>query len=182
MQNIGEEITGEYLRVIKNCDFIQYNLQTGEKQTEIDVVGINLQKKKVYICEVATHIQSLQYVKNARPDTENRFNKKFEKNIAYAERKFKEYKRIYMLWSPIVRKTKKENPKYCAQTAVENVVSHIKETHNIEIALVINEAYYGCLQELKEYAASRTEDLKNSAVLRFLQIEAYLEKHIKNLK
>jgi hypothetical protein len=69
MQNPGEEIVGEYLKAILNCDFVEYNLHTPDIQGEIDVVGINAENKIVYICEVATHlITGLQYVKNKRPD------------------------------------------------------------------------------------------------------------------
>ena len=49
MQNPGEEITGEYLKVILGCDFVEYNLYTPDIQGEIDVVGINAKEKIVYI-------------------------------------------------------------------------------------------------------------------------------------
>lgn len=35
-----------YLEHLKGCDFIQKNLYTPDAQGEIDVVGINLKKKK----------------------------------------------------------------------------------------------------------------------------------------
>jgi len=80
--NIGEEIAGTYLKVCKNCDFVEYNLYTIEVQGEIDVVGIDTKNKKVFICEVAIHLETgLQYVKDKRPDNYNRFIKKFEKDI-----------------------------------------------------------------------------------------------------
>ena len=59
MQNIGEEITGEYLKVCKGCDFIAYNLYTPDIQGEIDVVGINIKNRTVYVCEVAVHLGGL---------------------------------------------------------------------------------------------------------------------------
>ncbi len=42
MQNPGEEFVGEYLRHIRGCEFVQYNLQTTDVQGEIDVIGINM--------------------------------------------------------------------------------------------------------------------------------------------
>ena len=54
--NIGEEICGEWLRHIKGCDFVQYNVQTHDAQGEIDVIGINLDERIVYACEVAIHL------------------------------------------------------------------------------------------------------------------------------
>ena len=66
MQNIGEEICGEYLNHILKCDFVSYNILTPGVQGEIDVVGIDLTNKIIYVCEVATHTQGLLYVTNKR--------------------------------------------------------------------------------------------------------------------
>ena len=112
MQNLGEEIVGVYLQEIKNCDFVQYNLHNPDIQGEIDVIAINMAKKTVYVCEVATHlITGFQYTKNKRPDRVNRLINKFQKDIDYAEKYFGDYKRIYMFWSPIVKISSK-NAKY----------------------------------------------------------------------
>ena len=61
MHNIAEEITGEWLRHIKKCEFVEYNVK-GPHQTEIDVIGLNIINKEIYVCEVAAHIHGLQYV------------------------------------------------------------------------------------------------------------------------
>ena len=64
--NIGEEICGSYLKYIKKCDFVDYNINTTGSvgQGEIDVIGIDQSKKIVYVCEVAVHIATgLQYTK-----------------------------------------------------------------------------------------------------------------------
>lgn len=77
MHNLGEEITGEYLKVIKGCGFIQYNFYTPDEQGEIDVIGIDIKNKIIYICEVAIHLATgVQYVKGGQPDNINRFIKK----------------------------------------------------------------------------------------------------------
>jgi len=54
--NIGEEICGEWLRHVKQCEFIQYNLKTPEGQGEVDVIGLNMKTRTVYACEVAIHL------------------------------------------------------------------------------------------------------------------------------
>jgi Holliday junction resolvase-like predicted endonuclease len=56
MFNLGEELVASYLEYIKGCDFIQKNLYTPDVQGEIDVVGINLKSKEIYVCEVAIHL------------------------------------------------------------------------------------------------------------------------------
>jgi Holliday junction resolvase-like predicted endonuclease len=104
MQNIGEEITGAWLQVCEDCEFIQYNLQTPDIQGEIDVIGINTKQKILYICEVAIHlVTGMQYVKNNQPDNVAKFLKKLNKDIDYAEKYFPDYTWKYMLWSPIVK-------------------------------------------------------------------------------
>jgi Holliday junction resolvase-like predicted endonuclease len=82
MQNTGEEIVGAYLQHIRGCEFVQYNLHTPDVQGEVDVIGINIRDRIIYVCEVAIHlITGLQYVKGGRPGNVNRFLKKFEKDI-----------------------------------------------------------------------------------------------------
>jgi hypothetical protein len=176
-QNIGEEITGLYLQIERECEFVQYNLYTPDVQGEIDVVAIDFRNQIVYICEVAVHlITGLQYVKDARPDTGARFIKKFNKDIDYAEKAFPAYKRIYMLWSPIVKESG-PNAKHDQMKAVEEVCASILETRGVHIELVINERYKEYLGKLREYASQKTEELK-SPVLRLFQLEALLDKHL----
>ncbi|MEJ8816228.1 hypothetical protein WKW77_34640 [Variovorax ureilyticus] len=98
--NVGEQLVSSYLRYIRKCDFIQTNLYTVDVQGEIDVVGINLREKKVYICEVAIHLTTgLQYVKDKRPNNVNKLVEKFTQDIAYARRYLADYSHEFMLWS-----------------------------------------------------------------------------------
>jgi len=63
MINLGEELVAAYLENIKGCEFIQQNLYTPDVQGEIDVVGIDLETKSIYVCgseielHVSTHIK-----------------------------------------------------------------------------------------------------------------------------
>ena len=179
MENPGEHLVGQYLREIKECDFVEYNLQTKFTQGEIDVVGIDSTKGIVYICEVATHLETgLQYVKNNKPDNVNRFVRKFTKNIEYAERNFGKYKKVFMLWTPIIRVPKKKNTKHSQVKDIQAIVSEIKKSKGVEIELVYNEKFYNCIQELRE-AASKTTQAMTSPIMRFLQIEEKLKKRQK---
>ncbi len=102
--NIGEEIATAYLKYIKDCEFIQTNLYIPDVQGEIDVVGIDINNKTVYVCEVAVHlITGLQYVKNKRPNNVEKLYEKFCKDIDYTNKYFPDYKKIFMIWSPIVK-------------------------------------------------------------------------------
>ncbi len=171
-QNIGEEIAGLYLQLEHKCAFVQYNLYTPDVQGEIDVIAINFTDKIVYICEVAVHlVTGLQYA-----DNYERLVKKFKKDIDYAQKAYPEYERVYMLWSPIVKKAG-SNAKHNQLKAVEQVRDHLRTTRGIEIQLIINEAYEKCLERLRDYAAKETKELK-SLVLRLFQIEEFLDRHL----
>jgi hypothetical protein len=180
MSNIGEEIVGEYLKVVKGCEFIEYNLYTPDIQGEIDVIGINLKKKTLYVCEVATHlVTGLQYVKGNSPDNVNRFLKKFRKNIPYTNKHFPDYEKHFMLWSPIV-KNQNIHAKHNQFRDVNEIRDKLKKEYACNLELVINHAYKQCLDELRSYANIETKELK-SPVLRLMQIEEKLSKHLERL-
>ena len=180
IQNPGEEVVGEYLKIILECNFVEYNLYTPDIQGEIDVVGINAKEKILYICEVATHlITGLQYVKNKQPDNVDRFTKKFRKNIEYANEYFSEYEKHFMLWSPIV-KNQGPRAKHNQLKDILEIQNVLKSEYDVTIEPVINQTYAECLAKLRSHAAKETKELK-SPVLRLMQIEEKLSKHIKRL-
>jgi Holliday junction resolvase-like predicted endonuclease len=182
MQNIGEEIAGEYLKIVKGCDFVQYNLHTPGIQGEIDVIGINIKEKSLYICEVAIHlVTGLQYVSSEKKtDNVKRFLKKFHKDIQYANKYFKDYQKHFMLWSPVV-KNQSERARDNQLRDVKEVAESIRNEHGYDLELVINRQFQKCLDELRNHAKQETKELK-SPVLRLLQIEEKLKQHLKKLK
>ena len=183
MQNIGEEIAGEYLKVILGCDFVEYNLSTPDTQGEIDVVGINAKEKRIYICEVAIHlVTGLQYVnpKLKRPDNVNRFCKKFRKNIEFAQKYFSGYETHFMLWSPVV-KNQKATSKNNQLGDIQAIQEAIQKESGIMIEAVINLEYSKRLEELRAFARKETKELKSS-VLRLMQIEEKLNRHLNRME
>lgn len=175
--NIGEEIVSTYLQYVKGCEFIQNNLYLPDIQGEIDVVGVNLKKKEIYICEVAVHlITGLQYVKNNQPDNIARFVNKFSKEIEYANKYFREYKKHFMLWSPIV-KNQGKNAKHNQMRDIAKIKTEIKRKHHVNIEFIINREFQNCLAILRNYAKKETKELK-SPVLRLMQIEEHLNRHL----
>ncbi len=179
MENPGEHLVGQYLREIKKCDFVEFNLQTKFSQGEIDVVGINSSEKIVYVCEVAIHLQTgLQYTKDNKPNNVNKIVKKFEKDIFYVNNNFEGFSKVFMLWTPIVRIPKKEDVKNNQFKDLEKIVSKIKKSTGITIEVVYNERFYDCIQELRKIA-SRTTFAMSSPIMRFLQIEEKLKKLLK---
>jgi hypothetical protein len=180
MENPGERLVGDYLRYVKGCDFIDFNVYTKLAQGDIDVIGVDHAKKRVYICEVVTHLTTgIQYVKNARPDTADRLIKKFVKDINYGAAAFRGYAVLYMLWSPVVHRST-GTPQYDQFAHLARVRDEIRAKTAVEIQFVTNEDYGKAIDALRAFAARETKELK-SPVMRFLQIEEWCRKNCNNI-
>lgn len=177
MINVGEQLVASYFRYIRGCEFIQTNVYTVDTQGEIDVVGINLKERKVYIAEVAIHLTlGLQYVKDKRPNNVAKLTEKFSRDIEYAEKYFADYDRHYMLWTPIVKGGSKAS-QYNQINHVAEIGSNIKAKYGVELEFVVNEKFQRCLAEMRTFAGSQTAELK-CPVMRMMQIEEWLGKHV----
>ena len=176
MENPGERLVGDYLRYVKGCDFVDFNVYTTDSQGEVDVVGVANAKKHAYICEVVTHLTTgIQYVKNARPDTADRLIKKFIKDIKYGSEAFPECQVDYMLWSPVVRQSGGK-PEYNQFTHLKRVEDEVRARTGVKLTFVINQAYIEAINALREFARNETKELK-SPIMRFLQIEEWCQKN-----
>jgi hypothetical protein len=181
MINVGEQLVSSYLRYIRKCDFIQTNLYTVDAHGEIDVVGINLKERRVYVCEVAVHLTTgLQYVKNRRPNNIQKLTDKFSRDIEYARKYLAEYQQHFMLWSPIV-KNSQGSAVYNQLGHLTEISAQLKAKYKIELECVVNDRFLACLQELREFARDQTEELQ-CPLLRLIQIEEYLAKHVQRAR
>ncbi|GAB6141144.1 hypothetical protein JCM14076_18730 [Methylosoma difficile] len=175
--NVGEQLVASYLRYIRHCDFIQTNLYTVDVQGEIDVVGINLKDKQVYICEVAIHLTTgLQYNKNGQLVNVPKLTDKFSKNIDYANKYLSDYSHHFMLWSPIVKNSlgKVSNNQLAH---LEEIKANIKMGYGVDLECVVNEVFKAYFQEMRDFARKETAALQ-CPVMRLLQIEEYLAAHL----
>lgn len=177
MLNVGEQLVSSYLRYILKCDFIQTNLYTIDTQGEIDVVGIDLGKGKVYLCEVAIHLTTgLQYVKDKRPNNVQKLTAKFSRDIEYASKFLAEYEPHFMLWSPIVKNSRGQAA-YNQLSHLAEIKANIKTKYDVDLDCVVNERFATCLQQMRAFAGSQTAELQ-CPVMRLLQIEQYLARHL----
>jgi len=181
VENPGEELAGSYLSKILGCSFVAFNLDTDIKQGEMDVVGINLDTNTIYFCEVAIHLGGLHYVdpKIAQPDNVNKFLKKFENSISYAKKNFPKFHHVFMLWSPIVKISRKTSI-HNQMRDIEDIRNEMKQKHNVDLEIIINERFLECISELKEVAKKESKEIK-TPIMRFLQIEEKLKAHIAKL-
>lgn len=169
MENLGERLVGDYLRYVKECDFIDYNIYTTHTQGEIDVLGVKLSTPQAYICEVAVMLATGIKYKKAGRDTSEILADKFVRAIEYGEHALRGYgySTTYMLWSPVVRPNQMKD----VNKAKEQVLSRTGKT----VELIINQDYLKAIEELRKKAREADKDLK-SPLMRFLQIEENLRR------
>jgi hypothetical protein len=158
--DIGEYIVGGYLKSIKNCDYIEYNVRIPggglRGLSELDVVGLDLKTKTAYICEVTTHIRGLLYVNNF--NTVAKIKQKHLVQQEHAQLLLSDFVNIqYMFWSPYV--------------PTGFITSNLEQIDTLQ--LIINTDYTKCINEMRMYAAENTNDLGNP-FLRTLQILEHL--------
>ncbi|MGI6704275.1 MAG: hypothetical protein ACOX42_09740 [Clostridia bacterium] len=163
MIEIGESLVSAYLRLIEFCDIIEYNFVLPKQivtQGEIDVVGLNFEDKKLFLCEVTTHLQTMNY--GSREETTNKIRQKLERNHKFADMKFSDWEVFHMVWSPTVGKS-----------MTDDLNAMINKLNGIKVTLIFNEEYATRVMRLIEKASNDIKDY-NEPFFRSLQILAHL--------
>lgn len=156
LTDIGEYIVGAYLKLSEGCDFVDYNVRAPgggvEGLGELDVLGLKMETKKAYLCEVTTHIRGLNYGGNEK--TVRRIIKKHERQKWYANNYLTNFDEAeFSFWSPYV--------------PVGYMTEQLQQVDGLQ--LVINEAYAARIDEMKRLAQANTHDTRNP-FFRMLQI------------
>ena len=160
---MGEYIVGACLKLLKGCDFVEYNVRRPggglAGLDELDVMGLDFKNKTAYLCEVTTHLDGLLYG-SGRTSTVERIGKKFKKLQEYAENHLPDVfrERHFMFWSPVVS---------------AGLAEELRRIKGLE--LVINEDYATYVEQLQERANKVTYDTGNP-VFRVLQILGHLRR------
>jgi hypothetical protein len=155
---MGEYIVGACLKLLKECDFVDYNVRRPggglAGLNEIDAVGLNFKSKTAYLCEVTTHLDGLLY-KDAKTTVE-RIRRKHNNLIDYAKGYLSGSTPHFMFWSPVVR---------------ESIAVELKKIEGLE--LVINNDYTAYVGRLQALAKKGTHGTGNPA-FRVFQILEHL--------
>lgn len=161
---MGELVVGAYLKEVLGCDFVDYNVRPpgGGRagQHEFDVLGLHLDDGTAYLCEVATHLDGMNYGGKSNKDTLDRVVQKHQRQREYAEahlRSFQHHR--FMLWSPRV--------------PVGFLTDRLAKLAGLE--LVINADYARAVDALRERARATTRDAGNT-FFRALQILEHLRR------
>ncbi len=157
---MGEYLVGAYLKVIEQCDFVDYNVRPPgggmEGLNELDVVGFHFGEKTAYLCEVTTHIRGLQYGNNK--ETVQRITRKHRLQRRYARKNLQAFSNHrFMLWSPVV--------------PVGYITEALEKLPDLEF--VFNKQYAQCVDKLRQRAKAMTNDIGNP-FFRSLQILEHL--------
>lgn len=161
---MGEYVVGAWLREIAACDFVDYNVRPPvggrEGQVEFDVLGLDFKADTAYLCEVATHLDGLNYGGSSNADTFQRVVTKYERQRAYAAQYLNAFKQhCFMLWSPRV--------------PVGYLTENLAKVDGLE--LVINAEYSRSVDELRDRARETIRDIGNP-FFRVLQILEHLRR------
>ena len=152
---MGEYLVGAYLKLIEECDFVDYGVREPggglSGLNKLDVVGINFKNRKAFLCEVTTHIRGLLYKDNK--ESIRRITRKHQNQQEYAETRLGEFEPVFMFWSPYV-------PKGYLTDNLANISS---------LELVINSEYKRRINALQQKASQERQDTGNPA-FRLLQI------------
>jgi hypothetical protein len=81
-----------------------------------------------------------------------------------------------MLWSPVV-KDSQGLALYNQVGHLAEVKANIKAKYGVELECVVNDVFLSCLDEMRKFSALETAELQ-CPLMRLLQIEAYLGKHV----
>jgi len=160
--DMGESLVGAYLRYGEKCDFVVYGTQT-EEQGEIDVIGFQVEQRRVWLCEVATHLDGLQYGSSAAA-TLAKVRQKVKRAAAFGDLMFGDQQRRFEWWSP------KVGPSLARE--LEAVEAEFTEGET-EVAFVVNAEYarrVGVLVEAAKKGTKATPEL----FFRTLQILTHL--------
>lgn len=164
---MGEYLVGAWLRLKSNCQIVTYDQEltsTGREMNELDVIGIDLQSKKVYLCEVATHLAGLNYGAGNK-DSADRLEKKFDAALKYSLQNFQGWGIHLMLWAP-----------YVPEGILTNLLQVMKQRFQEKgatIELVISKTYTARINELRELAKDDIRD-RGEPFFRALQILEHL--------
>lgn len=178
MADIGEELVGAWLRLIGECDFVQYNIPLRDRFGEIDVIGINFERNNAYICEVATHLDGIAYTD---PNNVEKLTKKFQSDAEYARNYLQNFQHHFMLWSPVVTHPKSDTAKTNQFRDLIAIRKNMWDSDQIEIEMIINETYLDRVNEMRERARRETSQ-SGFPVYRLLQIFEHLEAHVDRLR
>jgi hypothetical protein len=162
--DIGESLVGSYLRYLKECEVVVYNVHTPDVQGELDVIGLKHgEPRVVWLCEVITHIRGVLYG-SGYAATVSKIRDKVGRARDFAAATFPGQEHRFEIWSPIV-------PSGAVKLFDELAEAYSSE--DLDVQFVVNERYTERVQELVTHARGSTKATSEPAY-RLLQVLTHL--------
>lgn len=160
--DIGENLVGSYLTAVEQCEFVIFNTHLPAVQGEIDVLGLKLagERREVICCEVATHLQGLEYGAGYTASAQ-KVAEKIQRARRFAATTFPDDVHRFKFWCPRIPVGALTDRLAALQTAWEG--------EGLQVTLVANEEYARRLQALIDVARSSTKATSDVA-FRLLRI------------
>ncbi len=165
--DIGESIVGAYMRYIRGCEVVVYNTFLRDRQGELDVVALKTgTPRKVWLCEVTTHIGGMLYPGAGGTDgTVAKLRAKLTRAQEFAAVTFPGDSLHFEIWSPRVAKGK-------LTKAFEALEAEALGA-GLDLEFVINENYTENLRQLATHAQHNSSATSEPAY-RMLQVLTHL--------
>lgn len=157
--DIGESLVGAYMRHVERCSIVLYNSFFADQQGEVDVVAVKPgaagTPRRVYLCEVTTHIKGMSRA------TVRRVPGKLARLREFAELTFPGEEHRFQWWSPYFQTgaTTDQFDELWAAWAADGR----------SLEFIINRAYTERIAQLVE-VARRNPSTTNEPAFRMLQI------------
>lgn len=100
---MGESLVASYFKYVEGIRMVVHNAPFDQGQGELDLIVIDPQGLRVFICEVVTHIEGMLYG-NGSQDTITKVRDKLNRARQFAASQFNGWQCELMVWSPVVPK------------------------------------------------------------------------------
>ena len=165
--DIGESIVGAYMRYIRECEVVVYNTFLRTQQGEIDVVALKTgEPRKVWLCEVTTHIGGMLYPATGGTDgTVSKLRDKLTRAHDFATVTFPKDSLHFEIWSPRVARGK--------LTTAFDLLEKEAAGLDMDLKFVINDDYTAKMRELLAHSKQNSSATSEPAY-RMLQVLTHL--------
>ena len=162
MPDVGVYLVGAYLEFCCGCDVVSYDHALVGEQGDIDVLGLDFEKKRAFVAEAKIHLRGMGGY-SGQPGPKVRAQ--IIRAKKFLMQTLPDWEHNYAVWSPSVR------PKI-----LDQVLSALAEPDVPDVELVFNEEFATRLRALTRLAA-RDDRHQTNAGFRLLQILARASRH-----
>lgn len=100
---MGESLVASYFKYVEGIRMVVHNAPFDQGQGELDLIAVDPKGRRVFFCEVTTHILGALYG-NGSADTVAKMRDKLRRARSFAASQFPNWAHESMYWSLVVPK------------------------------------------------------------------------------